>query len=70
MADHRCVVCGLPSSRCKCERGPRTMALPQGKTCDDCRFFKHCSAFIGNVAGNTSCDWYPVRFIEAAKEAR
>ena len=38
------------------------MKLPDGWTCDDCRFFRYCCRLIGNVAGNTSCDWAPSRF--------
>ena len=40
----------------------KSMDLPEGKTCDDCRHFRRCSALIGDVAGNTKCDWFPSRF--------
>jgi hypothetical protein len=43
-----------------------SMDLPTGKTCDDCRHFGFCSKFIGpEIAGNTHCDWFPIRFLPA-----
>ncbi len=42
----------------------KTMDLPAGETCDTCGHFRFCSQYIGpEIAGNTSCDWYPVRFV-------
>jgi hypothetical protein len=43
--------------------------LPDGKTCDECAHFKRCSGLIGSVTGNTSCDWYPIRFRVLPKAA-
>lgn len=65
----RCVECGVQAERCTCTKGPKTMDLPAGKTCDRCFAFKHCTAFLGNVSGNTTCDWFPVRFIEVPQRA-
>ncbi len=74
MSDSRCVECGRPKSAhpadtLKCpnrkERyGPvfASMDLPEGKTCADCQHIRFCTAFIGDVAANTECDWFPVRF--------
>jgi hypothetical protein len=39
------------------------MALPEGKTCGDCRHFGRCSALIKQIAGDEVCDWSPSRFI-------
>lgn len=42
------------------------MELPEGKTCTDCRRFGFCSKFIGpEIAVNTHCDWFPIRFVPA-----
>lgn len=65
----RCVDCGLPGEKCKCTNGPVTMSLPPGKTCNDCGYFKRCCAFLGDVSGNTECDWFPVRFMQAKEAA-
>ncbi len=74
--DSRCVECGRPKSahdpvtlKCKGSAGDHgkvygTMDLPAGKTCSDCKHLRFCSAFIGEVAANTSCDWFPVRFVQ------
>jgi hypothetical protein len=40
----------------------KSMDLPAGKTCDDCFHFRRCSALFGPIAGNTHCDWFPIRF--------
>lgn len=40
------------------------MRLPVGKTCADCRHFKHCAWLIGCEPTNTNCDWSPSRFVE------
>lgn len=43
-----------------------SMALPPGKTCKNCAFFRRCTAFLGeNIRDNTSCDWAPSRFVLA-----
>ncbi len=39
-------------------------------TCDDCGHFNRCSGFIGDVSGNTSCDWAPSRFREGTERLR
>lgn len=44
------------------------MQLPAGKTCGDCRNFRHCTAFYARTAADTSCDFYPRRF--AAREVK
>lgn len=40
-----------------------TMDLPAGQHCRDCQHIRFCTQFIGDVAENTSCDWFPSRFI-------
>ncbi len=71
----RCVTCGwqkeahgddglCPGSAGTVGKRFASMDLPEGKSCSDCHFLKHCTAFIGDVARNTSCDWYPIRFIQ------
>ena len=37
--------------------------LPDGKKCDDCQHFRFCTQFIGDVSGNDTCDWFPIRFV-------
>jgi hypothetical protein len=51
----RCVKCGLPQDAHR-EGGHvfASMDLPEGRTCSD---------LLGDVAKNTSCDWYPIRFV-------
>jgi hypothetical protein len=45
-----------------------SMDLPEGRTCSDCAWFRFCSKFLGpEVALNSGCDWYPVRFIPLDK---
>jgi len=39
------------------------MSLPNGETCGGCAHFKGCKALFSCKPSNTSCDWYPVRFI-------
>ena len=42
----------------------KSMDLPAGETCDTCGHFRFCSQFIGpEIAGNRTCDWFPVRFV-------
>ena len=63
----RCVDCGKPHEEGKEYKHPyRTMDLPAGKTCGDCHHVEFCNKFLGDrmAPTNTSCDWYPVRFIE------
>jgi hypothetical protein len=71
----RCVECSLPKERHgadgKCPGGTTkygTMDLPPGMTCADCAHFEgFCSKFIGpDIATNTTCDWYPIRFYPKA----
>lgn len=42
------------------------MSLPAGKTCGDCRHVVWCEGFLGSrfARTNTSCDWFPRRFVE------
>jgi hypothetical protein len=62
----RCVLCGYPKAlhpRPECVRFG-TMDLPQGYTCSDCAHVRFCLQFLGkDIAGNTSCDWFPIRFV-------
>lgn len=43
------------------------MKLPDGKTCNDCAFYRWCCALIGteDITGNAHCDWSPSRFRES-----
>jgi hypothetical protein len=38
------------------------MALPAGKTCDDCAFLPRCTALFGCKPTNVRCDFSPSRF--------
>ena len=70
----RCVTCGrakdLHSADLTCPGSAGTvgkkfasMDLPAGETCSSCRNFGFCRKFIGEeIADNTTCDWYPIRF--------
>ena len=67
----RCVECGRPKEAhidgVTCPDGRKTkyssMALPEGATCSDCIHIRFCLGFLGDVAKNTSCDWFPIRFV-------
>jgi hypothetical protein len=44
-----------------------TMDLPEGQTCAGCGHFHFCRKFLGeDIATNTECDWFPVRFVYPA----
>ena len=45
------------------------MALPQDKTCDDCRHSRRCFGFGFSKTGNTSCDFWPNRYSDAPTKA-
>lgn len=45
------------------------MALPAGTTCGDCRHMRHCAAFYGHQPADTTCDFFPRRFVAAPKPA-
>lgn len=45
---------------------PNMMELPQGKTCGDCVHCHRCCAMFGHTPEDTTCDWSPSRFKEAA----
>ena len=73
---HRCVHCGMqerdhspgPNPR-TCRNGKTTfatMALPEGRACGDCVFFRFCADYLSRYGHETSCDWYPSRFSHAA----
>jgi len=78
----RCVHCGRSK---ECHTGPElvcegsagrdgkrygTLALPEGKTCGDCFNFKRtCEWLISCKPDRTSCDWYPIRFVQKIQEA-
>lgn len=71
----RCVECGYLKSRhnengdCPGSAGRvgkryATMALPPDRTCADCRnFTRYCGPIIGYTGTETSCDFFPVRFV-------
>jgi len=67
----RCIECSRPKDahleglKCPWQYNTKysTMDLPEGAHCSDCRFVRRCSAFIGDVANNTTCDWFPIRFV-------
>lgn len=42
------------------------MELPKGKTCGDCKNFRHCAAFYAHTITDTYCDFFPRRFAEPA----
>jgi hypothetical protein len=74
-----CIECGRPreahaaDGSCPWSHETKfsTMDLPEGKTCSDCRHIGFCLQFLGeDVAGNTSCDWFPIRFVSKIQEAR
>lgn len=45
------------------------MKLPAGESCGTCYFIKKCLALgYTSKPENTSCDFYPRRFISARKE--
>lgn len=70
---NRCVNCGLQERDHSPSANPRTcpngdtvfatMALPQGFTCADCDFMCFCKDFVSRQGTETSCDWYPSRFV-------
>lgn len=51
------------------EHTPKSMWLPDGKTCSDCVHLDRCVAMFGGDPNGTACDWSPSRFT-AAKSAR
>jgi hypothetical protein len=57
MAKHGCCV----DKKCDDDT---CMALPEGKTCGDCRHARRCFAMFGHTATDTYCDFYPRRFLE------
>lgn len=42
----------------------QTMDLPAGKTCHNCHYVDHCVKLYGVKPENTTCDFFPVRFME------
>ena len=38
------------------------MQLPDGKTCEDCRFVRYCTGIGVTERNNGTCDWFPRRF--------
>jgi len=70
----RCVECGgqkanhLLDGRCSIlsQTTYKSMDLPIGENCSGCGNFGFCRKFLGEqIATNTTCDWYPIRFIYA-----
>jgi len=45
------------------------MALPDGKSCIDCKHLRRCAGIIGIKTTNTTCDFYPSRFAQYQAEA-
>ena len=45
-----------------------TKELPDGKTCADCLRLKTCTGTFGEISENTSCYWFPIRFVAKEKE--
>lgn len=43
-----------------------SLDLPDGKTCGDCAHIARCEAIFGHTATDTYCDFYPLRFRQAA----
>jgi len=69
----RCVECGYPKERhgkdllcpvISSRKHFSTMDLPPGKTCHNCHFVKKCCAMFGKTPTDTTCDFFPVRFME------
>lgn len=46
----------------KCCNADTCMALPDGKTCADCRTAAYCQKVLGMKLDSPSCDFYPRRF--------
>ena len=40
------------------------MRLPEGKACGDCFHFLRCQQFAWAESLNTTCDFFPRRFVE------
>lgn len=40
------------------------MRLPDGKTCDECVHARRCFGLGFSTPGNTSCDFWPRRYVE------
>lgn len=71
----RCVNCGYPKEQhageslvCRGSAGLvnryyATMELPAGLTCGDCQFMRFCKDFLDRGGTETSCDWYPIKFV-------
>ena len=65
----RCVQCSRTKADHTPDRGAcsefKSRDLPPTATCKDCAHFApFCSKFIGpDIADNTTCDWYPIRFV-------
>lgn len=72
-SEEHCVHCGYPESRHAADTrrcpgsSPKTfatMALPEGYTCKDCYAFRpFCLPVIGKGTDDTTCDYFPVRFV-------
>ena len=43
------------------------MALPSGATCADCAHMKRCVGIFGVKPTNTSCDFFPRRFLRVVQ---
>jgi hypothetical protein len=39
------------------------MALPDGKTCIDCRYYKRCGRLVGQLEKDEVCIWSPSRYL-------
>lgn len=45
------------------------MELPDGKSCGECKHFRHCAAFYAHAATDTYCDFFPRRFVQRVEVA-
>ena len=60
---HKGETLACPGSAGLVGRHYQTMQLPPGLTCNDCRFMNFCRAFLGREGSETSCDWFPIKFV-------
>jgi hypothetical protein len=67
----KCAACGQSKADHHPETGVCpgiTMQLPIGQTCADCFHFKRtCEWLLGRNGTETSCDWFPIKFVPISK---
>jgi len=44
--------------------------LPEGFTCEECYAFRFCFGIGVSKPGQTTCDWFPVRFSPSLESVR